>query len=96
MRRIGFIAVGFLLLVLMVGIRILDPYPVRAVRLAFFDYAQRIDPRETKDLPVRVIDIDDGSLALLGQWPWPLDRIALLVTRLVRDYGAAVDRKSVV
>lgn len=89
MRRIGFIAVGFLLLVLMVGIRILDPYPVRAVRLAFFDYAQRIDPRETKDLPVRVIDIDDGSLALLGQWPWPRDRIALLVTRLVQDYGAA-------
>lgn len=89
MRRIGFIAVGLLLLVVMVGIRILDPYPVRAVRLFFFDYAQRIDPRESAPLPVRVVDIDDGSLALLGQWPWPRDRMAMLVTRLTHDYGAA-------
>lgn len=89
MRRVGFIAVGVLLLVLMVGIRILDPYPVRAVRLFFFDYAQRIEPREKTALPVRVVDIDDGSLAVLGQWPWPRDRIGTLVTRLVKDYGAA-------
>lgn len=89
MRRIGFIAVGILLLVLMVGIRIIDPYPVRAVRLVFFDYAQRFDPRDAAPLPVRVIDIDDGSLAVLGQWPWPRDRIAALVARLTQDYGAS-------
>ena len=89
MRRIGFIAIGAVLLVLMVGIRIIDPYPVRAVRLFFFDYAQRVEPRKPASLPVRVIDIDDGSLALLGQWPWPRDRMAMLVTRLTRDYGAA-------
>lgn len=89
MRRIGFIAIGALLLVLLVGVRIIDPYPVRAVRLFYFDYAQRLEPRKPASLPVRVIDIDDGSLALLGQWPWPRDRMAMLVTRLTRDYGAA-------
>lgn len=89
MQRIGFIGIGVLLLILMVGIRIIDPYPVQALRLFFFDYAQRIDPREYADLPVRVVDIDDASLTLLGQWPWPRDRIGTLVTRLTEDYGAA-------
>lgn len=89
MKRIGFIGIGVLLLILMVAIRIVDPYPVRAVRLFFFDYAQRFDPREYSDLPVRVVDIDDASLTLLGQWPWPRDRIGTLVTRLTEEYGAA-------
>lgn len=89
MQRIGFIGIGLLLLILMVAIRIIDPYPVRAVRLFYFDYAQRIDPRDNANLPVRVVDIDDASLTLLGQWPWPRDRIGALVTRLTEDYGAA-------
>ncbi len=89
MQRIGFIGFGLFLLILMVGIRVMDPYPVRALRLFFFDYAQRIDPREYADLPVRVVDIDDASLTLLGQWPWPRDRIGALVTRLTEEYGAA-------
>ncbi|MCA0272370.1 MAG: adenylate/guanylate cyclase domain-containing protein [Proteobacteria bacterium] len=89
MQRIGFIGIGILLLILMVAIRIIDPYPVRAVRLFYFDYAQRFDPREYANLPVRVVDIDDASLTLLGQWPWPRDRIGALVTRLTEDYGAA-------
>ncbi|MGL4281921.1 MAG: CHASE2 domain-containing protein, partial [Albidovulum sp.] len=89
MQRIGFIGIGMLLLILMVAIRIIDPSPVRAVRLFYFDYAQRIDPREYAELPVRVVDIDDASLTLLGQWPWPRDRVGTLVTRLTEEYGAA-------
>jgi adenylate cyclase len=89
MRRFGFMSVGFLLLVLMVGVRVADPYPVQAIRFFYFDYLQRLDPRLYSNLPVRVVDIDEASLAALGQWPWPRDRLSNLVTRLTDDYGAA-------
>jgi adenylate cyclase len=89
MRRSGFLAVGFLLLVMTAGVRIADPYPVQAIRAFYFDYLQRLHPREYADLPVRVVDIDEASLSSLGQWPWPRDQLGALVTRLVDDYGAA-------
>src|SRR4051812_49035025 len=38
---------------------------------------------------VTVIDIDERSLAAIGQWPWSRDVIAQLVNRL-RDMGAVV------
>ncbi len=90
MRRVGFMAVGFVILILVAGVRIADPYPVQAVRLFYFDYLQRINPRAYASLPVRIVDIDEASLASLGQWPWPRDQIGDLVTRLHDDYGAAV------
>lgn len=89
MRRLVFLAVGFLLLVVMVVIRIADPYPVQAIRTFYFDYLQRLAPRAYQDLPVRVVDIDEASLEALGQWPWPRDQLGVLVTRLTEDYGAA-------
>jgi len=53
-----------------------------------FDVFQNLQPREWTDAGVRVIDIDDESLARLGQWPWPRTQVARLTTRL-RDMGAA-------
>lgn len=82
-------AVGLLMVVLVAALRVIDPYPVRAARLFYFDYLQRLDPRTFTDLPVRVVDIDEASLAALGQWPWPRNRLADLVRRLADDYGAA-------
>ena len=38
---------------------------------------------------VTVIDIDERSLATVGQWPWSRDMVARLVTRL-REMGAVV------
>jgi adenylate cyclase len=55
-----------------------------------FDWYQRIDPRQWDPAsPMRIIDIDDESLARIGQWPWPRASIAQIVTRL-GDLGAAV------
>lgn len=89
MRKFGFLAVGLVLVLLVAALRIADPYPVRSLRLFYFDYLQRIGPRSYADLPVRIVDIDETSLAALGQWPWPRDRLAELVRRLSDDYGAA-------
>lgn len=43
------------------------------------------------DLPesrISLIDIDEGSIANLGRWPWPRNRIATLIENLLSDYGA--------
>ena len=37
---------------------------------------------------VVIVDVDEKSLAKVGQWPWPRTRVAALVDRL-RDFGAA-------
>ena len=55
---------------------------------AVFDQFQRWQPRTYQESPVRIVDIDEASLAQLGQWPWPRDRLAVLVDRL-RAAGAA-------
>src|SRR5690606_10270114 len=54
-----------------------------------FDFYQQLQPRPAGDWPVRVVDIDEAALAAEGQWPWPRDRLALLVERL-GELGAAV------
>lgn len=65
--------------------------PVTQMRDLLFDQYQRIEPRAWRnDLPVRIIDIDDESLARYGQWPWPRDILARLTTRIAQDHPAAL------
>ena len=55
-----------------------------------FDSYQRLSPREYKpDIGVRVIDIDEKSLKIHGQWPWPRTKMAAFNQSLT-DAGAAV------
>ena len=70
-------------------LRAAEPGPVQGLQLRSFDLFQRIAPRPYSEVPVRIVDIDDASLAKLGQWPWPRDQVAALVGRLF-DQGAAV------
>ncbi len=67
---------------------LLDPPIVQVLRNTVFDEYQRRFPRTYQDMPVRVVDIDEASLAKLGQWPWPRTRLAELNDRL-REAGAA-------
>lgn len=79
---------GLVLLILLASIRLADPLPIQQVRLVYFDYLQRLMPRASAALPVRVVDIDEASLAALGQWPWPRHVLAQMVENL-SDAGAA-------
>jgi adenylate cyclase len=58
------------------------------LRNLVFDAYQRAAPRRYVAAPVKVVDIDDATLAKLGQWPWPRTDVARL-TRLLADAGAA-------
>ena len=54
-----------------------------------FDVLITLKPRGYEPVPVRIIDIDDESLAKLGQWPWPRTLLAEMVDRL-NGLGASV------
>ncbi|WP_421726159.1 CHASE2 domain-containing protein [Bauldia sp.] len=72
-------------------VRIADPFFLQALRLIAFDTYQRLEPQTyDADIPVRVVDIDEESLARVGQWPWPRTTVAELLERLVAGGAATV------
>ena len=71
-------------------LRYADPFFVQALRLVAFDHYQRLDPAAyDPNLPVRIVDIDEKSLAMFGQWPWPRTTVRDLLLALTSK-GAAV------
>ncbi|WP_028878393.1 CHASE2 domain-containing protein [Terasakiella pusilla] len=80
---------GLLLLIGLLTIQVLDPYPVQFMRNKVFDMYQRAEPREVKSRPVTIVDLDEESLATVGQWPWPRSIIGDMVANLFR-MGAGV------
>lgn len=87
--RAVFFLLAFVLIAGLAGIRGYDPAPVSQSREAYFDYLQRLSPRGPSPVAVRIVDIDEASLSLEGQWPWPRHRLADLVDVLA-EMGAAV------
>ncbi len=71
--------------------RLLDPFFVQALRLIAFDAYQRMAPQAyDPELPVRIIDIDQDSLARYGQWPWPRALMRDLASRLAERKAVAI------
>ncbi|MBU2994425.1 adenylate/guanylate cyclase domain-containing protein [Octadecabacter sp. 1_MG-2023] len=83
------VLVGTFLILLFSGVRLADPDPLKAIRFSYFDTLQQTHPRQWQDLPVRVVDLDEASLAQYGQWPWPRSTLAQLTNQL-HGYGATV------
>ncbi|GGC55296.1 CHASE2 domain-containing protein [Chelatococcus reniformis] len=82
-------ATGLVAAALAITLILTDSPQVRALRNLVFDNYQRLAPRAYEPAtPVRVIAIDEESLAKVGQWPWPRETVAKLVNRL-GEAGAA-------
>ena len=94
MRRWFHLSLNILMPLLAVGVGaallLIDPPLMQTLRQSVFDQYQRVHPRVYQPAPVRIIDIDEESLAKIGQWPWPRSRIAELVERLRKAGVAAV------
>lgn len=89
-RKFGFarlLCLGILLALAM--LRLTDVGFLERLRLQTFDAFQAIQPRIATERPVVIVDIDEKSLAQIGQWPWPRTRIADLVSELTK-LGALV------
>src|SRR4051812_47610349 len=90
-RRIGYARLVCLaLLIGFAALRIADPAPIEEIRVRTFDTFQCFDPRaKLAKPPVAIIDVNEASLAKIGQWPWPRTKIADLVINLSK-LGAVV------
>jgi len=76
--------------VLALVIQFMDPQFRVRIRDNAFDQLQLLAPLPYHDaFPIRVVAIDDASLASFGQWPWPRTVMAKIIDRL-NDMGARV------
>src|ERR1700704_6118972 len=89
-RKFGY--ARLICLALLIGfaaVRVADLAPIEELWVRTVDTFQLIDPRVKTARPVAIVDIDETSLAKLGQWPWPRTRIADMVANLTK-LGAVV------
>ena len=84
------IALPAVLLLTAAGVRVADPEAVSQARSWVFDSYNRLKPRVYENAPVRILDIDDESLAKLGQWPWPRTMVAQVIRQLTKQGAATV------
>ena len=74
----------------LLAVQFQDPLLRTRIRDLSFDQMQKLHPGQyADDIPVRVIAIDDPSLAAVGQWPWPRTVMAQIVDQLTA-LGASV------
>jgi len=77
------------MLTLLLGALCLWPPPlVVFLEGKFYDSFLRSAPRHPATGSVTVADLDEASLARLGQWPWPRYRVARLLEK-IREGGAS-------
>ena len=89
--RLIYIAIVSALIGGAILLRYTDPFFVRALRLIAFDNFQRLDPAPyDPNLPIRVVDIDEKSLSMLGQWPWSRTTVRDLLLELTSKGAAAI------
>jgi adenylate cyclase len=55
------------------------PDSFKTARQLLFDQFQRHYPRIPAAQPVTIVEIDEETLAAVGQWPWPRNRLAGLI-----------------
>lgn len=79
------------LLAVMLAVRIVDPEPIARFRSSVFDAYLVLSPRKIDpSYPVKIVDVDEASLAKIGQWPWPRTRLAEIVSRLTAAGAASI------
>ena len=64
--------------------------PFSSARQFLFDGYQKRFARQPQSQPVTVVAIDEASLARVGQWPWPRNRLAQLIDAINQYQPAAI------
>ncbi len=91
LRLLRWALLGFALaLTLMHASGLLPLRPLQQIDLAIDDARLRATMPGTRDPRIVVVDIDDASLARLGRWPWPRERLAVLADELFARQRVAV------
>jgi serine phosphatase RsbU (regulator of sigma subunit)/CHASE2 domain-containing sensor protein len=83
-------AAGIALLAVFAALMWAEPRWTQRLQAAWFDFYQTRFPRSIISTPVTVVEIDEASLARLGQWPWPRTVLAELLRAIERARPAAI------
>lgn len=83
-------ALGLAVLVSLALLIAWRPGWVSWLQSAWFDAYQIALPRVVASTPVTVVEIDERSLARLGQWPWPRTLLAELIVAIQRRTPKAI------
>ncbi|CAI9409013.1 hypothetical protein ANOBCDAF_01977 [Pleomorphomonas sp. T1.2MG-36] len=89
LSRLTLVAGSLVLAICLIAMRTW-PAATEVLTNQLFDGYQRLLPREATEPPVVVVDIDEASIAELGQWPWSRRVIATIVDRLHALGAAAI------
>ena len=68
----------------------IDPPWVQRLQSAWFDAYQVVSPRDVASMPATIVEIDQKSLAAIGQWPWPRPVLAELIRDINRHRPVAI------
>ena len=80
---------GITILIALAILRIQDPYPIEVLRLKGLDYYQRTQDK-VKSENIVVVEIDEQSLDMHGQWPWPRQELAEGIKKAFENEAAVV------
>ena len=72
----------FILLILLITIKIINPSFIKSISNLSFDLYQKVFTLEKKDTDVVIIDIDEDSLVKFGQFPWSRSVFAKILDQL--------------
>lgn len=84
---LGIVLPGFTLTLLMLALYLWPPSLAVFLEGKIYDSFLRSAPPRPPSGNVTVVDLDEASLARLGQWPWPRYRVAQLLGK-IREGGA--------
>jgi len=76
-------------IVLLAALRVADPVPLQSLRSQTFDYYQQLDEVKQSN-EVVIINIGEKSLQQWGQWPWPRQNFAQLISDLRTQNGGII------
>ena len=84
------IAAGTAVVLAVAGLFLVRPSPVAALDSRVCDLVAGWAEGGRPSGRVAIVEIDEPSVAQYGRWPWPRERLGLLVRRTLEDGAAAV------
>lgn len=75
---------AFVILLVALGARAVEPAWVETPRLKLFDQFQQLKPRASEEQQVVLVEVDAASLQAIGPWPWSRKTLADMTIILTR------------